>query len=230
MKRSWVWGIVLACGLALGAAGCGDDATATGGGAGGSSGSGGAAGTGGSPMVDVDRFPWTMAVSLIRIDATSAGSVLDGDEWCDPAPTDNRGEFFVQYLLDPPGPEGESTLLNLELDAGGPTDGRPYAERFRRTFTISSATETASVRSTNSFEEDLFSDDNLSDFSAVLENIPPSLGDFTDEVGCAEFGYKGSVGRTDCPSGCILTSSNRAKDLCFLEVTWCIQNISPSDR
>ncbi|MEM7138982.1 MAG: hypothetical protein AAF500_20580, partial [Myxococcota bacterium] len=84
--------------------------------------------------------------------------------------------------------------------------------------------------SADSYEEDFLADDELTDFSRVLENIPPSLGDFTDEVGCAEFGYMGSVGRTDCPSGCILVTTNRAKSLCLLEVTWCIQNISPPDR
>ena len=215
--------------MMLGAFGCGDDAADETGGTGGTggSGAGGTGGTGGMMVADPDRFPWTMAVSIVQIDAVSAGSVFDIDDWCD---ADNRGEFFAQYLLDPPGPEGATTLLDLDFDAGGPEDSRLYGDDVRRTFTVSSASETARVSSANSFENDGIVDDELSDFSFMLENIPPSLIDFTDDVGCAEFGYEGSVGRNDCSGGCVLTASNRAKSLCFLEVTFCIQNISPPDR
>ncbi|MEM8608305.1 MAG: hypothetical protein AAGF92_14430 [Myxococcota bacterium] len=216
--------------LLLAAGGCGDDAPGdTGGsggsGAGGTAGTAGMAGTGGNVMVDPDRFPWTMAVSIVQVDTVSSGSVFDIGDWCD---GDDRGEFFVRYLLDPPG-EDASTLLDLEFDAGGPTDTEFYGERFRRTYTVSAANELAQISTTDSFENDGVVDDNLSDFIVTLENIPPNAIDFTD-VGCAEYGYMGSAGRNDCDDGCIITRSNRAKPLCFMETTICIQNVSDPNR
>ena len=238
MKRAWFGWAVSACVLGALAAGCGDDTTGELGGSGGTGatgagGTGAVGGMGGTPMLDPDRFPWTVTVSLVEIEAVSSAGAGDIDDWCD---LDDRGEFFARYLVDPPGPEGASTILNLDFDAGGPRDRRLYGDTLKRTITIESADERIRISSGSSFEEDgiLSGDDELSDFNTPLANIPPSVIDFTD-VGCAgpidaPYGYTSALGRTDCDDGCILTQRNTAKSLCYLVSTWCYQNVSPPDR
>lgn len=176
---------------------------------------------------DPDRFPWTFTVSLVQIDAVSSAGAGDIDDWCD---ADNRGEFFAEYLIDPPGPNPADTLLDLDFDAGGPNDSRLYGDTLQRTYTISSVDEQARISSGSSFEDDgILGDDELNDFNLPLQNIPPSVIDFTD-VGCAPYGYTSSAGRNDCDGGCILRLRNTAKPLCYLETYWCYQNVSPPSR
>jgi len=226
MKRIWVGSIVVMGFFAVVASACGDDADQTGGA--GSTGTGGSGGTGATTMQDPDRFPWTIAVSLVQVDAVSSSAVGDIDEWCD---LDDRGEFFIDYRIDPPGTEPTASILDLEFDAGGPTDSRVYGDMLRRTFTISSATDQVSIFSGSSFEEDgiLSGNDELSDFNIPLQNIPPSEIDFSD-VGCGRYDYVSAIGRTDCQGGCIRRARNTAKDSCYLESTWCVQNVSDPNR
>lgn len=228
MNRTWVGWVVLVGFLVVVVGGCGDDATGnTGGSAGTGTGTGGDGGTGATMMQDPDRFPWTVTVSLVQVDATSSAGIGDIDDWCD---ADNRGEFFIDYRVDPPGPEPTGSILDLDFDTGGPTDSRVYGDMLKRTFTISSAGDQVTIFSGSSFEDDgILGDDELSDFNIPLDNIPPSIIDFTD-VGCAPYGYTSALGRTDCDGGCIRTVRNTAKSLCYLESTWCYQNVSDPNR
>ncbi len=232
MKRAWFGWVVSIGALAVFAGACGGDDVAGEIGGSGGTGTGGVGGTGaggmgGTPMLDPNRFPWSVRVSLVEVEAVSAGSIGDIDDWCD---ADNRGEFFAEYRVDPPGPDPESTLLDLDFDAGGPMDSRVYGDTLQRTLTIVSEDERVRISSRSSFEDDGFlGDDELSDFNTPLENIPPSVIDFTD-VGCAPYGYTSAIGRTDCDGGCILTQRNTAKSLCYLVSYWCYQNVSDPDR